>query len=178
MNEPQKLLTADEQKHFPTIAEMREKASELLTVHPHGTLILYGEFIAAIGVDPRVNTRARTAILRAGRDMLHRDQKKLLNVRTIGYRIVLPHEQKSVSQAEQRRARRQYKKSLETVTYVAMDKLDPIQVAELLQEQARSAIMVAMGQRVRNLKALLPKEELELPSGPKLVDMMRRKSAR
>lgn len=169
-------LQPNEGTQFPTIAEMRGRALELLRERPYDSLIAYEEFAQAIGVNPMTDRRGRSAVLKAGRDLLAAHNKKIINVREQGYRIIRPNEHAVVSQSEQRRARRLFKQSLQTVTHVALDHLTPTEIAQVMMEQARSALQVAMAKRLSRAKALPPRCELKLPSTSKLVEMMRKKT--
>ncbi len=169
-----RFLDAREGTQFPTAKEMRRRAFELLVARPFDTLVRYQEFAAALGLDPQSDQRARSAVLAAGRDLLKQHQKKIVNVKTEGYRIIRPNEHRAVSQAQQRGARRRLRDALQTVTYVALDQLTPEEIAGLMIEQARAAIQLALTKKLAKVKQLPAKQELALPSGRKLVEMMRK----
>jgi hypothetical protein len=167
-------LRSGEGAQFPTMQEMKARAFDLLQGRAFGDVVTYAEFEAALSVNPNTDRRARTAVLRAARRLLVEQHKKSVNVRNVGYRIVKPNEHVGVSQAEQRRARRWLREALKTATYVALDDLSPTEVARVMTEQARAAVQVAMTKRLANVKELPARSELALPSGTRLVEMMRK----
>jgi hypothetical protein len=170
-------LNENEGTKFPTMQEMRARAYDVLASHAHNTTATYDELAVAMGADPQTSTRARAAVLSAGRKLLPAQNKKIVNVRNEGYRIALPNEQVGVSRKEQARARRWLRESLKTVTHIALDDLSPQEIAKAMTEQARAAIQVSMSRRLTMVKTLPAKEDLALPSPAKLVEMMRRKKA-
>lgn len=170
-------LNANEGTQFPTMAEMRKRVFELLAPRPYDTLITYAEFEAVLQLNPADDRRARSAVLKAARDLLQQQDKKLVNVRNEGYRIIRPNEHQNVSRHQQQRARRRLRDALETVTHIALDKLTPTEVAQVMLEQARVGIQLAITKRFARAKQLPPRNELHLPSAMKLVDMMRKKGA-
>jgi alkylated DNA nucleotide flippase Atl1 len=172
-----KVMAFNEGTQFPTTAEMTLRAFEAMRELPHDTVVTYEQITAVLGLDPSLDRRARAATLRAGRRLLTEHKKKLVNVRTTGYRIVRPEEQVGVSQSEQRRARRWLRESLKTVTFVALDNLPAVEVARVMTEQARAAIQVAMTNRMTRAKELPAKSDISVPSADKLLAMMRKRSA-
>lgn len=167
-------LQPHEGTQFPTTKEMRQRAYDLLAPLAFDTTVSYVQFTEALGLNPANDDRARRAVLQAGRDILKSHNKKLVNVKTEGYRILRPNEQSHRSDAEARRGRRQFKRALETATFVAMEHLTPAEIADTLQTQARRAIEVALTKKIGRAKELPPSSELHLPSSSKLVEMMRR----
>jgi hypothetical protein len=170
-------LKSHEGTQFPTSAEMRRRAFDLLAPLPFDTLIPYAQFTEALHLDPQREHRARQAVLMAGRDLLREHSKKIINVRDKGYRIIKPNEHPAVAQAQQRSARRRLREALQTVTHVALDHLTPTEVAQVMIEQARAGLQVALTKRLSRAKTLPPVRELHLPSSSKLVDMMRKRGA-
>lgn len=170
-------LRPDEGTQFPTMQEMCAAAYAELAAHAYNTTVTYTELAGVMGIDPQRNMRARTAVLKAGRRLLREQNKKIVNVRNEGYRIVQPNEQVGVSQREQARARRWLRESLKTVTHVALDNLSPTEIAKVMTEQARVAIQVSMARRLVRMKELPPKDEIALPSPNRLLEMMRKKKS-
>ncbi len=170
------VFQSNEGTQFPTTAEMTARAYELLSVRPVDALVSYGELATALGLDPSLDNRARGAVLRAGRRLLIEQRKKVVNVRTVGYRIIKPTEHVGVSQNEQKKARRWLREALKTVTHVALEGLTPTEVARVMTEQARAAIALTMARRVTRAKELPTRGDLHLPSTARLVDMMTRKA--
>ena len=168
------ILNHDQGTKFPLSAILKERAYTLLSEKDYNTLVGYDELTTALGLDPQLDTRARFAILRAGRDLLRDQKKKLVNVRNLGYRIAQPTEQVTVSQREQARARRWYRRAAATVTHVMLEGLPPTEVAKIMLEQARVGMQLAMSQRLARTKQLPPKEQLALPSSRKLIELFRK----
>ena len=168
------ILKHDEGVKFPLSVILRERAYALLSMREHESVVTYEELTTAMGLDPQQDTRARHAVLRAGRLLLREQRKKLLNVRNVGYQIIKPIEQVAASKKEQQRARRWLKRGLETVTHISLENLSPVDIAQIMTEQARAAIQLAMSQRLGRAKVLPPKEQLALPSSRHLVDLFRR----
>jgi hypothetical protein len=167
-------LEAHEGTQFPTTREMRMKALTLLSGFTFDTIVTYQQFTDTLGLNPALDRRARSAVLQAGRDLLKAQNKKLVNVKTEGYRIIRPNEHKSVSQSQQRSARRKLRDALQTVTHVALENLTPKEVAEVMLEQARTALQLNMTRRVAKMTGLPSKDELHMPSSAKLLSMMRK----
>jgi alkylated DNA nucleotide flippase Atl1 len=170
-------LQSHEGAQFPTTKEMRTRAFDLLAKLPFDTLVTYQQFADVLGLNPVASHRARGAVLKAGRDLLKEHNKKIVNVKNDGYRIIRPNEHRGVSQSQQRGARRKLRDALQTVTHVALDNLTPKEVAEVMLEQARAAIQLSMTKQFSRVKDLPPRQDLHLPSSAKLVDMMRKKHA-
>lgn len=168
-------IGSNEGTQFPTMQEMRDRALDVLSRHAFDEVVGYRELTDAIGLNPATSTRARAAVLKAGRTLLREHNKKIINVRNAGYRIVKPNEHVAVSKSEQARARRWLKRSLETVTHVALDDLSPGEVAKVMTEQARSALQLSFSRRIAKQKELPAKQDLELPSASRLIAMMRKK---
>jgi hypothetical protein len=168
------ILQPGEGPLFPTTAELKARALALLTDRARDTVVSYGELTDALGMNVR-ETRARGAVLWAGHRLLMLEQKKLVNIRNVGYRIVKPQEHVGVSQQEQRRARRWLRRSLATVTHVALEDLTATEVAKLMTEQARAALAIAFQKQLSKAKALPPRKELHVPPTPQLVEMLKRK---
>ena len=168
-------LQATEGTQFPTTREMRQRAYALLMPLPFDTTVTYQQFTDAIGMNPAEDHRARRAVLQAGTDMLRLHNKKLVNLKLEGYRIIRPNEQAARADAEAARGRRQFKRALETATFVALEHLSPTEIATALQTQARRAIEVAFTKRMVRAKDLPPSQDIHLPSSAKLVAMMRRR---
>src|SRR5580765_8058808 len=136
------ILKPNEGIKFPLSEVLRRRAFDCLVAQPYDAVIPYAALAVAIGLDPQKDHRARRAVLRAGRLLLREHRKKLVNIRSKGYRIVMPGEQADVSQTEQRRAQRQLKRSLETVTFIAQETLTPRQIARIMTEQARVGLQL------------------------------------
>jgi hypothetical protein len=166
-------LTENEGTQFPTTAEMRRRALQLLEQVPSNTLITYRALTAALGLNPQHESRARSAVLQAGRDLLKDQNKKIVNVRDQGYRIIQANEHVTVSQHEQLGARRRLRRALQTVTHVALHELTTIEIAKVMMEQARVAISVGMLKKLTKAKELPPTAQLHLPSASKLIEFMR-----
>lgn len=170
------LLQPHEGPTFPTMRELTDRAYAVLADRSFNTTITYGEFHEALDVNPAIDRRARAAVLKAGKLLQREHKKKLVNIRTVGYRIIKPTEHVEVSQGEQRRARRWLRESLKTVTHVALEDLQPTDIARVMTEQARAAIQVAMTRSLARTKALPSRDQLCLPSATKLLEMMRKPS--
>src|SRR4029450_7848164 len=99
------ILEAHDGVKFPLSEVLKRRAYALLVLQPYEALVTYDVLTEAIGLDPRTDPRARSAVLRAGRALLRDDRKKIVNVREVGYRIVKPSEEAEVRWSEQRRAR-------------------------------------------------------------------------
>lgn len=163
-------------KQFPTTKEMRERALALLLPLPFDTTISYQQFTETLGLNPMTDHRARSAVLLAGKDLLKGYNKKIVNIRTEGYRIIRPNEHCAVSKRQQQSARRRLKESLQTVTHVALDQLAPTEIAQVMLEQARAAIQLSLTRKLGRMKQLPPRQELHLPSSNKIVEMMKKKT--
>ena len=169
------VLKPKEGTQFPTRREMAAWAKAYLHDQDFDTIVTYADLTTVLGLDPQRDPRARSSVLKAGRDLLREDHKKLVNLRNVGYRIIKPNEHANQSRRENVRARRRLREALATVTYVAMERLTPAETVDALMEQARVAIQVGIHARLRRIKQLPPRNELKLPSASKLVDMMRRR---
>jgi hypothetical protein len=169
------VLRPNEGTKFPLARVLRNHAITRLRAVAYDEVISYEELSAAIGVDVVLDKRGRTAVLQAARVVLKQDQKKLVNIRTIGYRIVRPNEQVAVSAAEQQRSRRWLKRSLDTVTHVALHTLTPVEVAAVITEQARVALTLSFERKLQK-QELPSKDQLLLPSGERLVEMFRKRA--
>jgi hypothetical protein len=163
------LLRPGEGTKFPLSRVLREKALAALLTCEIDTLIPYALLTESIGLSVTEDRRAREAVLSAGRVLLREHKLKLVNVRTVGYRLVRPDERVAVSVGERKRSRRWLKRALETVTYVALDGLPAEEVARILTEQARTALLLSIERRIGKQKALPPKSELLVPKGADLV---------
>ena len=170
------ILEAHDGVKFPLSEVLKRRAYTLLVAQPYEAVVTYEALAEAIGLDPRTDDRARSAVLRAGRALLHDDRKKIVNVREIGYRIVKPSEQADVALNEQRRARRWYARALNTATYVALENLSPADVARIMTEQARIGLLLGMARRLGKVKTLPDRAQMVLPSKDRLVDLFRRKT--
>jgi hypothetical protein len=168
------LLAAGTGARFPLSEVLRQRAYTLLVERAYEALVTYDELTVALGLDPRIDHRARRAVLRAGRRLLRDDRKKLVNVRTVGYRIVKPSEQVDVSLVEQQRGRRWTKRGLDTLTHIALETLTPTELARLMTEQARVALQLGMARRIARVKVLPPKAQLRLPSKDRILELFRR----
>lgn len=165
------LLNANEGPHFPSAAELRARVVTLFAAQSFGTLVPYTAIVTCLECDPRTDKRGRDAVLRARTELLREHQRKIVNVRQVGYRVLNPNEQVQTSQGEQARARRWYRRALGTVTYVAMQALSPEEAAKVLTEQARCAIAVSLGRKLVRQKQLPARQLLALPSGRAMVEM-------
>lgn len=161
---------------FPLNEVLRRRAMELFDATDYDGVVTYEALTRALGLDPRTDRRARGAVLKAGTEALREQKKKLVCVKMIGYRVVRPDEQVSVSQAEQRAARRRNRRALETVTYILLDSLPPLEVAKVLTEQARVGLLVGMAQTLMRVKTLPAPDQVSLPSAEKLVELFRKKT--
>jgi hypothetical protein len=172
------VLRDGEGTKFPLSRELREKAIEFLRFCDYDVLVPYDRWRALFnGLDPRADKRARTAILKAGTIILREERKRVVCIRNEGYRVVRPSEQVTVSQSESARARRMMKRALQTVTYVALEKLTPEETATVLLEQARAAVAVAFNARARRMKTLPPAPEIVVPKSKALVEFITKKKA-
>src|SRR5262245_26575192 len=146
------MLPVEQPKKFPTIAEMQGKALALLLEQTDLVIVGYAQWTEVLGLNPAEDRRARTAVLKAGRVLLHEHNRRLVNVRTEGYQIVKPSDHVGVSQGEQRRSRRWLRRALATVTHVALDKLTPQEVARVMIEQSRTALAYGMLVKISRVK--------------------------
>jgi glutathione S-transferase len=169
------VLKSGEGAQFPTAKEFIAWALAFLTDQPFGRVITYAELASVLTVNPAEDHRARSALLRAGRVLQREHHKQIVNVRNVGYRVIEPKDHVGVSRAQNRRAIRRLRESLATATYVAMESLTPAETAEVLMQQARVAIQVGLCTRVTKAKVVPPREQVHLPSGAKLLEMMRRR---
>ena len=171
------LLKSHEGTKFPLSQVLRERALAFLRTRTVDSgLIGYDDLTAAVGMDTQADTRARHAVLAAAKILLREDNRKLVNVRMAGYRIVPASAHVGGSQAEQKRARRWLRRSLDTVTHVALGELSAVDVAKVLQEQARVAITLSVTKKLARQKTLPEREQIALPSGAKLAEMFKRKT--
>lgn len=169
------VLRQDEGTKFPTTAEMKVRAFELLCDCPTDMLITYEQWTTVLGIDPSIDRRARSALLRAGRKLLVEQNKKLVNVRKEGYRIIKPTEHVGVSQNQQKQARRKWRDAMKTATHVIIEGLSETEVGRLMTEQARVATVYMFASRMGKVKELPSKQDLKLPSSKLLLEMIRRK---
>jgi hypothetical protein len=161
---------------FPLNEALRRRALAVLTAAGFDTVVTYEALTEAMGLDPSQDRRARTAVLRAATTVLKEQHKKLVNLKSVGYRIVRPDEHVTVSQQEQRNARRRLRRSLDTVLYVALAELPPLEVSKVVTEQARLGLLIGLTRRLTRLKVLPPSAQMQLPSGESLLAVFRKKT--
>lgn len=162
-------------KQFPTIKEMSGWVYELLRAKPYGATVTYGELSAVLTL-PAQEHRGRHAVLMAGRRLLVDHDKLLVNVKNTGYRVAEPREHSKQSRRFAAQGRRRMRRALVTVAHVALEALTPEERAAVLADQVRHGLALAFAQRIARRKALPPKEQIALPSGPNLVRLLTRKS--
>jgi len=166
------ILRAHDGTKFPLSEVLFIRALERLRNEPYDALITYDDFAQALSLSPEKDERARRAVLRAGKTLLRECQKKIVCVRTVGYRIVKPNEQAAVSNTERARARRMMRRALQTVTYVHMADLTAEEMAKLLLEQARVGLQLAMCTRIERAKEIPTRQMLKIPPTQELLKFM------
>jgi hypothetical protein len=170
------ILKATEGTKFPLSQVLRERALVHLRRCDFDTIVSYADLTKVVGLDIVEDKRGRHAVLQAARILLREDRKKLVNVKTVGYRIVRPNEQRVVAEGEQRAAVRRFKRALATVTYVHLDQVPPEEQAKLLMDQARIALTLAVQRRLAKQKTFPTRDQLALPSGERLVEMFKKRA--
>jgi hypothetical protein len=161
-------------KDFPTVKEMARWAYDYLKPLPFGREITYVELTSVITMRADSH-RGRTAVLRAGRQLLRDESKLLVNVRGQGYQIARPNEHAAQAVRFRAGARRRLRRALDAVVHIALDGLSPKEVTEVLAEQVRSGLTLAFERRLGRRKALPAPNQTALPSGEKLLSLITKK---
>ncbi len=159
---------------LPTMREMTDRAFARLTSCEFGQRLSYADLTAVCGADAQL-TRTRAAVLRAGRQLLRDHQKLLVNVRNEGYAVARPEEHVAESQRQQRSASRKLRRSLASVIYVRLEGMTAEEVNKVLAEQTRCALKVGMDRRLTRVRKLPKRQDVEVPSGRNIVEMMARR---
>lgn len=160
-------------KQFPSVREMACWAYDFLSPLPYGRQITYRELSGVITI-PADSHRGRQAVLRAGGQLLRRDSKLLINVRTVGYQIARPNEHAAQAVRFRAGARRRLRRALDAVVHVALDGLSATEVADVLAEQVRAGLALAFERRLHRQKTLPSPDRAVLPSGKHLVRLITR----
>ena len=161
-------------KAFPARAEMRAAALALLRTKHHGDVVTYRELSGVVTVDAQ-SERGRSAILRAGRTLLLDQDRLLINVRGVGYRVAHPGEHSGESKRLQKHAVRRLNRALATVVHVAMQAMSPEERARTIQEQVRAGLMLGVSRRLTKTRTLPAAPIRALPSGAQLVALSTKK---
>lgn len=170
----QALQRASDHPKFPLYERLVELSLALLKSKERDVLISYADIAEAIGCDVRTDVRSRTAFLKACKILLRENLRKVVNERNKGYRIVRDDERRHVAKREEASSYRRISAAVETVTRVAIDELGPVEASLLLTEQARMAMIEAIHRKLRKVKKLPNRSDVSVPSGSKLVEMMKK----
>jgi hypothetical protein len=164
-------------KDFPTAREMARWAYDFLAARQHGEIASYAELSTVLTIDA-TSRRGRAAVLRAGRHLLRDHSKLLINIRGVGYQIAQPNDHAGQSQRYRRLARSRLRRALDAEVHVALQALSPRELAELMAEQVRAGLTLAFERRLSRRKALPPKDQLAMPSGQRLVQLLTKSGPR
>ncbi len=104
-----------ERRPFETIGEKArwKFIYEFLRPMKKGTIIKYSQLSNVIGKDIR---HLRTPIYRAMQELETNDNRSLLNIPNIGYRITVAQEHEGLTRHHHKKSKRQMKKALQKVT--------------------------------------------------------------
>lgn len=157
-------------KHFPTTQEMTGWVYDALKGRDYGETIPYDELSRVCTVDVERERRARAAVLGAGKKLLEREQKCLVNVKTVGFRIVQPSEQREVGRRKHLAGARRIREGYKAVTFVNVNLIaDKKDLDLLIKEQTRLAMAVMADTKIRRLKKLPTREQVRMPTGKELL---------
>jgi hypothetical protein len=157
----------------PSAADMARKLLRNLRGQPIGTKWTYSDLFRILDRDPQSDWRARSAILKARRELLREENKYLGNVRRVGYEIIQPSEHTLVASHYRRSSVRKLAKAFEVTVRVDLSGLSAKQLEALTVEQARAGVLLSFARRVgrrRQLSGLVVRPHL--PAGQELVQIL------
>ena len=161
-------------KSWPLASDLTRWAYDFLRPLPRGATVSYAALSAALTVDAQ-DWRGRTAVLRAARKLLRDDQKLLLNVRGVGYRLGRETDHAPASRRYRRLARHRLRRAWLAATRVALEVLTPKELADLMAEQVRVGLTLAFERKLSRQPTLPPRDQVSLPSGRALVALLSKK---
>lgn len=162
--------------HLPTMKEMATRAFEHLQPLPHGAIVSY-ETLTHICQADATMLRTRTAILRAGRRLLHEHNKLLVNVKGRGYQVAAPSEHVGEAKRQTKAALRRHRRALSIVVHVEINGLLPEQLNDVLAAQTKNALLLGMTRNINRVRTLPAKQQVELPSGKRIIALLSKKAS-
>jgi hypothetical protein len=170
------VLKPGEGTEFPTVRQMTAWVLDALRGRPPEDIATYRELTGILTIDAQ-SSRGRTAVLKAGIQLLREQQKLLVNVKNVGYRIAKANEHVDYSRRLQANGRRRLRRGAMIVAHVALGALTPEERAAVLLEQVRVGLSLSFASKIAKQKTLPKQEQIALPSGARLVKLLTRKDA-